>query len=83
MSKHDAPGQQKDVTIFVNTREHTVQGPTITYEEVVALAYPGQTFQYSVSYSGGKGGRDGTLLPGKRVPLEQRMVFDVTPADKS
>lgn len=83
MTSNDAPGLQKDVTIFVNSREHTVQGPTISYEEVAELAYPGKDFVYSISYTGGKGGKDGILLPGKKVPLEEQMEFDVTPTDKS
>lgn len=83
MSKDDAPGQNKVVTIFVNTRQQTATGPTISYEEVVKLAYPTGNVRYSVSYSGGKGGKEGTLLPEKKVPLEEGMSFDVTPTDKS
>jgi Multiubiquitin len=83
MSKDEAPGQTKEVKIFVNTIEKIVNGPTISYEDVVKLAYPKENFKYSVSYSGGKGGKEGALLPGKKLPLEEEMIFDVTPTDKS
>lgn len=83
MGKPDAPGQDKLHKIYVNTIAHTVAEQTITFEEVVALANMGGAALYSVSYSGGKGGKDGMLLPGKKVPVEDEMMFDVTPTDKS
>jgi len=83
MSKENAQGQNKETTIVVNTNDHNVLGPTITFEEVVEFAYPGTNYNYTITYSGGMGGKDGALYPGKKVPVEEGMEFDVTPSNKS
>lgn len=83
MSKETAPGQNKKATIYINTRPHEVLGPTISYEEISSLAFPGSNVKYSVSFSGGKGGHGGVVRPNQRVPVEDGMEFDVTPTDKS
>lgn len=81
------PKPPKTVTIFVNTRPHEVEKKDeISFEEVVALAYPdtppGGDVAYSVLYERGHGG-DGTLVPGQSVKVKDRMRFDVTATDRS
>lgn len=73
---------RKDVVIYVNTRPHEVDGKTISYEEVVALAFPGRPpgpeEEYLVSYSrGAHGNGTGTLLPGESVKIKKGMIFNV------
>ena len=59
-----APGQNKPVKIFVNGREETVTKGKLTYEEVVALAYPNPDFEnntYKVTYFRKNDHHEGTL----------------------
>ncbi len=78
----------KTITIFVNTRPHTVEKKEeISFEEVVALAYPttppGGNIAFSVMYERGHGNVDGTLVPGQTVKVKDGMRFDVTATDRS
>lgn len=82
------PKDPKTVTIFVNTRPHTVEANhRIAFEEVVALAYPstppGGNIAYSVMYQRGHGNAAGTLVPGQSVKVKEGMRFDVTATDRS
>ena len=75
--------------IVVNGRRVKVPGETISYAELVRLAYGGEppddkTADFVVTYRGGKRPNPrGTLAPGESVPLTPEMIFNVTPADKS
>ncbi len=82
------PKDPKTVTIFVNTRPHEVEKKDlISFEEVVAIAYPdtppGGNIGYSVLYERGHDGADGTLVAGKSVKVKEGMRFDVTATDRS
>lgn len=70
--------------IIINARQHEVHGPTITYAQVVNLAFPNSTkdILYSVHYVAPKQ-PDGTLAEGQSVKLENGMKFDVTPTNRS
>ena len=50
-----APGQNKTSTIIVNGRPRTITGKSISYEEVVKLAFPddpsNQEADYTVAYA--------------------------------
>lgn len=76
-----------EVTILVNGRPRTVFQRTITFEEVVALAYPtppGPNTIYSVTYRGARGSKpSGTLAEGGSVKIKNKTTFNVTPTDKS
>jgi hypothetical protein len=77
----------RDVKIFVNTRPHTVPPGEVTFEQVVAFAFPapppGQ-WEYTVTYRNGSPGHPkGSLLPGKSVPVREGMIFNVSATDKS
>lgn len=77
--------ETKVVTIVVNTREVQWTDSKITYEQVVELASPGQTYDPAgtlVEYSRGHG-PDHALRPGKDVHVKDGMVFDVEPANRS
>lgn len=78
-----------DITIIVNAREEKWNKKTISFIEVIALASkhfpPDQANTiYSVEYSDGIDIKpEGSLVKGKSVQVKHRMIFDVTPTDKS
>lgn len=81
-------GGGTEVTIIVKGRPKTWTGKTISFEQVVALAYnPVRTepgVRYTVSYSRGpKANPEGELLAGQSVKVKDRMVFLVTETDQS
>lgn len=76
------------VTIVVNGQEHQFPKKDITYDEVVALAFPtpptGPYIEISVTYRRGQGQKpEGTLAPGGEVKVKDGMIFNVTATDKS
>lgn len=86
-SKPDvAPGQDKEVAIIINGRLKTVTGHQITYEQIVALAFPdtppneGTVFTVAFSYEHGE---DGTLVAGQHTRIKERMVINVTKTNRS
>jgi hypothetical protein len=86
--KQDAPGQNKQFTIFVNTREKQFTGKEITYDQVVVLAQNGtplpENIIYTISYSKGEDKKPkGTMSSGDSVHVKDGMEFTATPATKS
>jgi hypothetical protein len=84
------PGQDKTVNIFVNGRELPVQKEKLTYDAVVALAYPNPDYNantYKVTYFRSakqeEKGHEGTLTKGQSVEPKDGMVFTVVPAVRS
>ena len=78
----------KATTIIVNTRRHLWDAKEISYEQLVALAYPGETpndeVAFTVRYSRGHGGHgSGTLTAGESVRVQDGMVCDVTRTTRS
>ncbi|MCU1508885.1 MAG: hypothetical protein JWQ12_1150 [Glaciihabitans sp.] len=81
----DVTATAKTVTIIINTRSQPWGEKEITFEQVVELAFPGQTYDpagTTVEYSRGHG-PDHALRTGQRVAVKDRMVFDVEPANRS
>lgn len=81
-------GGQSETTIIVNTREKTVQGKVVTYDQIVGLAFEtvpsGENIEITVLYRDGPGPeKEGTLLPNGSVRIKKDMIFDVTATDKS
>ena len=81
-------GGQSETTIIVNTREKTVEGKTVTYEQIVALAFDnpptGEFIEITVAFRDGPGpNKEGTLQPGGSTRIKKDMIFDVTATDKS
>ena len=81
-----APGQSKVTAIIVNGRPREVAGKTITYTEVVKLAFPNepsnQDVDFTVAYANPHG-KDGTLVAGQDVHAKEGMVFNVTKTNRS
>lgn len=77
-----------DYIIIVNATEHTIHDATVTYEQVVELAYPsapsGPNITYSVTFEHAKNPKQGTLASGGSVEVKKRnTVFDVIQANRS
>lgn len=84
--KEDAPGQNKEFTIYVNGTPETWVGKTISFDEVTKLAYPEPPYpqtEYQVVYAGARGNKAGTLAEGQEVRIKDGTQFDVTATDKS
>jgi hypothetical protein len=86
--EHFHSGKPKTYTIYVNGQEKTITTKTVTYEQIVKLAFPdpitGQNIIYTVGYEDGPHKNpSGSLMPGGKVYVKDGMIFDVTPTDKS
>lgn len=71
-----------EVTIIVNARSHDWPAKTISFSQVVVLAYPDQPAtdadSITVRFSRGRDGHGtGTLTAGHEVEVKKGMVFDV------
>ena len=86
--EHFHSGKPKTYTIYVNGQAKTVTTKTVTYEQIVKLAFPnpvtGPNIIYTVGYEDGPHKNpSGSLMPGGKVYVKDGMIFDVTPTDKS
>lgn len=83
-NKHD--GKPSTYHIIVNGRPREVIGDSVTYQQVVMLAFPHDPSQeqvlYSVHYTGPHM-PDGTLAEGQSVQLHNGVKFDVTKTNRS
>lgn len=86
----DAQPDEKDkrTTVIINATAHEVAGKEISFEQVVNLFYrnappTGENVVITVTCSRGEHGQEGTMLPGDRVKLKSKMVFDVSATDRS
>lgn len=79
----DGDDHGKSVTLIVNTRPTPWTERTISYEQVVDLAYPGQPVnpaeeEVTVRYSRGQDDDlEGSLTAAHSVKVKNKMVFDV------
>ena len=75
----------ENAEIIVNGRPRKWDETTISYEQVVELAFPSQPPDpnriYTVTYK--KGNEQGTLVAGQSVTVRPGMIFNVTATDKS
>lgn len=73
--------------IFVNAQKKEWESDSISYSQVVDLAFPPphkDTEMFTVQYSRGPNdNRQGTLVDGQSVEVKNGMAFDVTRTDKS
>ncbi|GIF12642.1 multiubiquitin domain-containing protein [Actinoplanes teichomyceticus] len=73
--------------IIVNTRERTVEDRTLSFAQVVALAFPGAQggdVVFTVTYHRAVGPqRDGNLSEGGTVTVKNGTIFDVTRTRRS
>lgn len=80
----------KPCQIVVNTRKHPWNKDTISFEDVVKLAYPDwtqddpNTTRYTVKFrAGDPSDPEGSLVAGKSVKVRCGMVFDVDRTNRS
>lgn len=82
----EAPGQNKACTIIVNGRPREVSVKSISYSEVVRIAFPddqeNEAIEYTVAYANPHG-NDGTLVNGQDVHAKEGMIFNVTKTNRS
>lgn len=72
----------KMIEIFVNARPHAVADRVVSFEQVVALAFPGQDqgadTEYIVTYTRAQHGNEpGSLAPGQEVRVKKGTSFSV------
>lgn len=65
-------------TIILNARPVDVEGPTISYEQVAALADQGPRPRVSFKLARGMGG---SLGPGDRIAVSEGLVLTATQAE--
>jgi hypothetical protein len=87
-NEHFHSGKQKVHHIIVNGQQKTITTKTVSYEQIVKLAFPdpitGPNIIYTVGYEDGPHHNpSGSLMPGGKVKVKDGMIFDVTPTDKS
>ncbi|MDO4161176.1 MAG: multiubiquitin domain-containing protein [Prevotellaceae bacterium] len=78
----------KNKLVIVNGRPHDYSEKTITYDQVVRMAYPddpaGKEMGYTVSYSNGPiENPEGPMTKGSTVIVKHNMKFYVTATHKS
>lgn len=84
-AKHE---EHHEVSIFVNSREKKWNKRTISYEEVIILAFgtysDDNNIVYTVTYSKGtEPHHEGSLVKGQSVKVKKGMVFNVTQTNRS
>jgi hypothetical protein len=86
--EHFHSGSPKVYTIIVNGQKKTVTTRTLTFAEIIALAFPtlptGPNTHYTVFYEDGpRTNLEGSLQEGEGVRVNNGMIFNVTKTDKS
>jgi hypothetical protein len=87
-NKEEAPGQLKQFTILVNSREKEIVGKEISFVQVVELAFGNfensTDVVYTVTFSKGPDEKkEGFLVYNQLVNLKEGMNFNVRRANKS
>lgn len=85
---YSAEDHKKGIRIIVNAREDIVYRHRISYDKVVKLAYPTppspEVIGYIVTfYKGPEHHPQGDLTEGQSVRIQNGMVFNVTPNNRS
>jgi len=88
MDHKQEKGKPHEIMIIVNGREKSWSKETISFKEVVELAFGTYSEDsgkcYTVTYSRGQDHKpDGSMIDGQEVRVKSKMVFNVTATDKS
>lgn len=78
--------KEKDYEIIINATPVIVHNDTLTYEEIVGLAYPNQpSAAVSITFENAQSKpREGTLGQGASVTVKKnKTIFDVSPTNRS
>lgn len=81
-------GKSSQITnIVINARQRGWSEKKISYEQLVDLAYPGQTPDqsnvFTITYAKGKDRKEGSLVAGETVNIKEGMIFNVTQTSRS
>ena len=84
----EGQAEQKEITIIVNARKKEWNQRTISYEQVVVLAFgsysPDPNVVYTVTFSNSQHlPHEGSLVKGKTARVSEGMIFNVTQTNKS
>ena len=84
----DQERPDKTVTIIVNGTPKRTDRESVSFDEVVAFAFPdpptGKYICFTITYRGAGGRRpEGSLLESDSVKIKEGTVFNVTVTDKS
>lgn len=85
---HSGPVQIHAVAIIVNGQQKHVKAKSLTFEQLVALAFnpvpTGPNILFTITYEcGPHQNPEGTLMPSGTVKIKEGMIFNVTATDKS
>ena len=88
MENEQESGSEKGIRIIVDGTPHVVPTDEVTFDAVVALAYPdgnrGNLIAYTVTfYNGGGRPTEGALTEGEKAKVKDGTVFNVTRTDRS
>lgn len=89
MTDEEQDKKEHTITIIVNGEAKIVdKKDELTFDEVVDLAFNprpvGDNIEFTVTYRKGHGDKpEGTLVEGESVKVQDGMIFNVTPTDKS
>ena len=86
--EHFHSGPPKEFTIIVNGRKKEVSTKTLSFDQIVALAFNpvpvGPNVMFTITYrKGPEKNPEGTLTEGATVTIKDGMIFDVTETNKS
>ena len=86
--EHFHSGKPKVYKIIVNGRQKEVSTKTLSFDQVVALAFnpapSGPNVQFTVTYRKGPSKNPhGSMTEGESVRIKDGMIFDVTETNKS
>lgn len=86
--EHFHSGKPNVYKIIVNGRQKEISTKTLTFDQVVALAFnpvpSGPNVQFTVTYrKGPRKNREGSMTEGETVRIKDGMTFDVTETNKS
>jgi hypothetical protein len=86
-TEHELAERHKPFVIVVNGEGKAVEAKDVTYEQVVALAFPGPQNPdtvFTVTYRKAKEPREGSLVAGQSVEVKKEgAVFNVYPTTRS
>lgn len=78
---------KKEITIIVNARPKVIEDKTLSFEEVVILAFgafdSNPDVIYVISYSDKHGNSSHELSKEQTVKAKEGMIFTVTPTNRS
>lgn len=86
--KEEAPGQNKEYSFTINSKERTWSDKKISYEQLVVLAFGSVSADpnvyYTITFKKGENEKpEGTLVKGDEVRLKDGMRFNVTQTNRS